>query len=209
MVLHASRRVRGRDPLRGVALLALVVLLTALTAPFVAYLLTSSKVRAGTSLGHLQVSQTANATDKSNLKLEQVDYSTPGAIAINLPTRLDDLLVWLYPWQIGNASQQLGLLGTVIVYPTLIWMVVLLYRSRGRIWACAGPLIYLAAFVLGGYSLSVGNAGTGFRYRTHVVAFGLAMIVVLRQRLLDEAVALVAERAPTARVATRPAPVTG
>ena len=39
---------------------------------------------------------------------------------------------------------------------------------RGEIFARAGPLVYLFFFLLIAYSLSTGNAGTGFRYRTHL-----------------------------------------
>jgi hypothetical protein len=34
------------------------------------------------------------------------------------------------------------------------------------------------------YSLSAGNAGTGFRYRTHLVVLAIAMLVVLREHVL-------------------------
>jgi hypothetical protein len=44
----------------------------------------------------------------------------------------------------------------------------------------AGPLVYPALFLLVAYSLSAGNAGTAFRYRTHLVAFLVAVLVVLR-----------------------------
>jgi hypothetical protein len=39
-------------------------------------------------------------------------------------------------------------------------------------------------FLLTAYSLSVGNAGTGFRYRTHIVELGIAVLVVLREHAL-------------------------
>ena len=52
-------------------------------------------------------------------------------------------------------------------------------RRRGEIFTRAGPLIYLAFFLLVVYSLSTGNAGTGFRYRTHLVAVAICIVVAL------------------------------
>jgi hypothetical protein len=36
-------------------------------------------------------------------------------------------------------------------------------------------------FILVAYALSAGNAGTGFRYRTHLVTLGIAMMAILRE----------------------------
>ena len=44
----------------------------------------------------------------------------------------------------------------------------------------AGPLLYVAAGLLVAYSLSAGNAGTAFRYRTHVVVVATAALVAVR-----------------------------
>ena len=57
----------------------------------------------------LQSSQDANVSDDANLALEEVDYSSREAVVANLPTRIRDVLLRPYPWQIDNASQQLGL----------------------------------------------------------------------------------------------------
>ncbi len=61
----------------------------------------------------LQSSQDANASDDANLALERVDYSSREAIVANLPSRVGDVLLRPYPWQIDNASQRLGLVGTM------------------------------------------------------------------------------------------------
>jgi hypothetical protein len=53
-------------------------------------------------------------------------------------------------------------------------------RAAGQITRRAGPLLYPALFLLVAYALSAGNAGTAFRYRTHLVAFMVALIAVLR-----------------------------
>jgi hypothetical protein len=39
-------------------------------------------------------------------------------------------------------------------------------------------------FLLIAYSLSAGNAGTGFRYRSHLVTLGIAAVVVLREHVV-------------------------
>jgi hypothetical protein len=45
--------------------------------------------------------------------------------------------------------------------------------------ALAAPILYPLFFLLIAYSLSVGNAGTGFRYRTHLVTLAVAAMAVL------------------------------
>ena len=45
----------------------------------------------------------------------------------------------------------------------------------------AGPLVYVGFFTLIAYSLSAGNAGTAFRYRMHIVALAICLLVVLRE----------------------------
>ena len=45
--------------------------------------------------------------------------------------------------------------------------------------ARAGPLIYLGFFLLFAYALSAGNAGTGFRYRTQIVAVLICILACL------------------------------
>jgi hypothetical protein len=42
-------------------------------------------------------------------------------------------------------------------------------------------VVYPALFLTIAYALSVGNAGTGYRYRTHLVVLGLATLVILRE----------------------------
>jgi hypothetical protein len=134
------------------------------------------------SLKSLQGSQTANATDQSNLKLEQVNYSTRADLIQNLPLRIRDVLVRPYPWQIGNTSQQLGVLGTLFGFAVLVLLLQALGRSWGSVMDRAGPFVYLGGFLLIAYALSVGNAGTGFRYRTHLLAIGICLLMVLRER---------------------------
>ncbi len=59
------------------------------------------------------------------------------------------------------------------------------WLSRGEILTLTAPILYPLLFLLVAYSLSAGNAGTGFRYRTHLVVLGVAMLVVLREHVLQ------------------------
>jgi hypothetical protein len=175
ITLHVGIRARGQAG-RSLALVAIVVMLGAISAPTVWEASTDESLEE-----NVQQSQEANAEDSSNLKLEQVDFSTRESIIVNLPQRISDVLTRPYPWQLGNASQQLGLLGTVFAF-TCFWLLLLeLWRARGQIMDRAGPLVYVGFFLLIAYSLSAGNAGTAFRYRTHVVALAFCLLVVLRE----------------------------
>jgi hypothetical protein len=55
------------------------------------------------------------------------------------------------------------------------------WASRGAVFGRAGPVLYPLFFLLVAYSLSVGNAGTGFRYRTHLVTLAVAAMAILRE----------------------------
>jgi hypothetical protein len=149
---------------------------------------------------NVQASQDANASDDSNLRLERVDFSTREAIIVNLPQRISDVLLRPYPWQLNNTSQQLGFLGTLVAFSCFFLLARELMRNRGRIMDRAGPVVYVAFFLLIAYSLSAGNAGTGFRYRTHVVAVALCALVVLW-------VMRTRDRTATERELERPKPV--
>ncbi len=174
VVLHASVRSRST---RSMALLAAGVLLAAAFVP-IAWNKSSHK-----SLRGLQASQNANAADtQANLSLERVDYSTRGKVVLNLPKRIRDLVLRPYPWQLQNTSQRLGLLGTLVMLGGLLLLAAGVVSGGHRIMQRAGPLIYPALFALAAYALSAGNAGTAFRYRTHVVALMLCVLVIMRER---------------------------
>jgi hypothetical protein len=110
-----------------------------------------------------------------------VDFSTPSAIVQNVPGRIRDLVLRPYPWQLQNMSQQLGALGTLVAYLVLVLLIRYAVVNGRRGIALIAPVLYPAGFLLLAYALSVGNAGTGFRYRTHLVLLGLAAAVVLRE----------------------------
>ncbi len=161
------------------------------------------------SLKVLQGSQTANAqaagTAGNNLALEQVNFSTRTAIITNLPRRIGDLLFRPWPWQIGDASQRLGVIGTLVAYAAMALLVLYGWRWRRQAFGLAAPLIYPLFFLLIAYSLSVGNAGTGFRYRSQLVVLMLATVVVLRERWLARARAPVQVRWSSPGPVPRPA----
>ena len=191
VLLHAA--LRGLDrPLRAMPAIYAVAIIAFLATPVV--LQASSKE----GLKPLQAAQDANAlgagqgtggSNTSNLALERVDLSTRGAIFESLPTRVRDLILRPYPWQLANSSQRLGALGTLLAYTLLLLLVRYAWLNRGAVFARAGPVLYPLLFMLVAYSLSVGNAGTGFRYRVHLVTLGIATMVILREHALALAVA--------------------
>ena len=174
IVLHAGLRAENRTAMRSLSLVALVVLFAAVAAPTVLSASTNESLEK-----NLQQSQEANASDNSNLKLEQVDFSTRGAIVVNLPRRIPDVLLRPFPWQLGNISQGIGLFGTIAAYLVFFFMIRAAIGRRGEIMTRAGPLIYLGFFLLIAYSLSAGNAGTAFRYRTQIIAVLICVFAAL------------------------------
>lgn len=184
LLLHAAVRHIDR-PLRAMPAIYAVAALTFVATPV---LLQLSSRR---SLQKLQISQNANASGSGeatggangdNLKLEQVNFSSRGAILKNLPKRMRDLILQPYPWQLGDTNQRFGAIGTLVAYAVLLLLIRYAWLSRGEVFARAGPLLYPLFFLLVAYSLSVGNAGTGFRYRTHLVTLAIAAMSVLRSR---------------------------
>jgi hypothetical protein len=173
-VLHAGLRAENRAAIRSLSLVAMVVLFGAVAAPTVLSASTNESLKK-----NLQASQEANSSDNSNLKLEQVDFSTRGAIVVNLPRRIPDVLFRPFPWQLGSLSQGIGIFGTIAAYLTFFFLIREGVRRRGEIMTRAGPLIYLGFFLLIAYSLSAGNAGTAFRYRTQIVAVLIAAFAAL------------------------------
>jgi hypothetical protein len=196
--LHA-----GLTRLHGLRALAVTVGMVAVIGAFVPIFLQKSSHE---SLKTLQASQDANAADrKANLSLERVDYSARGKIIINLPKRIADVITRPYLWQTQNASQQLGVIGTLAVLGSLFLLLGAIRRDRRAVMKRAGPLVYPGLLMLCAYALSAGNAGTAYRYRTHIMAIALALIVVLREhRREEESVAEVTEEPKWKKVRTAP-----
>jgi hypothetical protein len=183
VVLHSAIR-RREQALRAMPLVYLVILAGFVATP--AILQVTSKQ----SLTTLQQSQNANSsafgTEGNNLALESVDYSTRGKVFANLPKRIRDVLVRPYPWQVANPSQKLGAVGSLFALSCFFLLLLAVLRRRGEVMALAGPIIYPMVFLLIAYSLSAGNAGTGFRYRTHIVLLAVAVLVALREGVVRE-----------------------
>jgi hypothetical protein len=172
VILHAS--ITRHHGARSVVLAGTMVLLVAAFFPLV-WNASSHK-----NLQSLQQSQDANAADtQANLSLEHIDYSTRGKLITNLPKRVSDVILKPYPWQSQNLSQQLGILGTLVMLIAMGFFIVAVLRDGRGVMRRAAPLIYPAAFMLVAYSLSAGNAGTAYRYRTHLVGILLCLVVVL------------------------------
>jgi hypothetical protein len=186
VLLHSALRHMDR-PFRALPVVYAVVVAAMLITPVL--LQASSKK----NLQTLQLSQNANAigagegsggANGSNLALEQVNYSSRGQILQHLPQRMLDLITRPYPWQLGDSSQRFGAVGTLVCYVVLLLLVRYAWLSRGRVMARAAPLIYPMFFLLVAYSLSVGNAGTGFRYRTHLTLLAIALLAILREQAM-------------------------
>jgi hypothetical protein len=184
VLLHAALRSLDR-PLKAMPAVYAVVIAGFLATPT---LLAASSSK---NLQLLQQSQNANATgagegtggpNSDNLKLEQVDFSSRGKIIVNLPQRIRDLTLRPYPWQLGDNSQRFGAIGTLVAYVLFALLLLYGWRSRGQIFPRAGPVLYPLLFMIVAYSLAVGNAGTGFRYRTHLVTLAIAALAILREQ---------------------------
>jgi putative effector of murein hydrolase LrgA (UPF0299 family) len=196
MTAHAAlRQLGGR--LRSIPIIYAIAGAIFLAVPVLLQASSSQSLQAS-----LQPSQDENATSTvgngaengNNLALEQVDYSTRGAIITNLPQRMSDVLLKPYPWQVGDTGQMLGVLGSIVALTSMFLLVRFAVICRGQILRRAAPLIYPLFFMLIAYALSVGNAGTGFRYRTQLVTLIISTTVVLRSVAL-------AKRTSTARTA--------
>jgi hypothetical protein len=186
LVLHASMRQMGSQ-LRSLPSVYVVAIIAVVASPAVLKLTSQSSLEQ-----NLQASQDANTSalapvggvNSNNLKLERVDFSTRSDLVRNLPRRIRDVILRPYPWQVQNTSQRLGAIGTLVVLIALYLLFRYARRNRGQVLAVTAPIIYPGFALLAGYALSVGNAGTGFRYRTHLVLLGLAALIVLREHAL-------------------------
>ena len=116
-----------------------------------------------------------------------------------MPTKIRELLLQPYPWQVSNSSQMFGSVGTLVAYLVLLLLIRYAWLSRGHIFERAGPLIYPLLFEMLAYAVTVGNAGTGFRYRSHLVTLGICAVAVLRARVREQRVAATADAGLTGK----------
>ena len=131
-------------------------------------------------LVRLQVSQRANTNDPhSHLGLEPLDYSSRWDLIKNLPRRLFDVTVKPYVWQVANASQQLGVVGSLAALAGFLALLRLLLQGGRTALRRVAPLLYPGAFLYSAYAISAGNAGTSFRYRTAILVIVIAAVAVL------------------------------
>ncbi len=187
VLLHAALRRLDR-PVRAMPIVYAIVIIAFLATPTL-IAITSNK-----SLQTLQQAQnyttgtqavaSGPGSNGDNLALESVNFSTRGAVITSLPQRVFDLIFRPYLWQLHNPSQQLGAVGTLVALAGLFMMLRFAWRARGSVLALTAPILYPFLFLLIAYSLSAGNAGTGFRYRSHLVILGAAMLAVLREHAI-------------------------
>lgn len=180
MILHASLRHTERRGL-SLALIYAIMVSVLVAAP------TVLAFTGGKNLRKLQLSQAQNASGQgqthANLKLEAVNVSSRGAVITSLPTKIRELLLQPYPWQVSDSSQMFGAVGTLVAYTVLVLLIRYAWMSRGKIFGRAGPLLYPLLFEMVAYAITVGNAGTGFRYRSHLVTLGICALMVLREHV--------------------------
>ena len=173
LILHAGLRRSDERRLGRLALCATALAAVVVAAPRLAPLSSQE------NLERLQATQDANFRASGNLTLDPVDYSSRAGVVMNVPRRARDVLLRPYPWQLDNLSQQLGFIGTLAALLAFSVLLTELFRNAGRIAKHAAPLLYPAGFLLVAYSLSAGNAGTSFRYRTQLIALGIAALCAL------------------------------
>ena len=173
ITLHAVVRRQQRPALKRLAVVSAVVLV----APIVISLTDAESLE---RLDRRQEIQTELRPDQ-NLALDPVDFSSREGIITGLPQRIADVMLRPFPWQLANTKQRLGLIGTLVVLVFLALLVRELFRNRGRIMERAGPFVYIGLGLLIAYSLSAGNAGASYRYRTQIVAVGICLVLALLQ----------------------------
>lgn len=136
--------------------------------------------------GDLLLSNPEEQVSQNNLALESVDFSTKASVIKNLPRRINDVLLKPYPWQMQNVSQQLGGFGSLAALACFFMLIRYSLFLKQDLIRTSAPFLYPMTMLIIAYALSVGNAGTGFRYRTQIVTVGVALLVVLRQAVLDK-----------------------
>lgn len=169
LALHAARRHRDSPP-RARALVAGALAVGAAVGAYLA-------VHLPRILDALDEAQRRSEMDGGALGLEPVDLDTVPAVASALPGRVLDLLLRPFPWQLDGVDQQLGAGGTLVAYAVLATSIGLLLLRRAAA-ARAAPLLYVVGAQVVAYALVVGNAGTSYRYRIHVVALMLCVVAV-------------------------------
>jgi hypothetical protein len=183
ILLHSAVRRLDR-PLLALPIIYAILGAAIILTPTLLHI-TSNQSLAKLQSAQQYTTQTQATSGGDNLALEDVNFSTRGAVLANLPVRMLDLLVRPYPWQLADISQQLGAVSTLFTLGGIVLLLRYAWRARRGLFALIGPFLYPAFFLLAAYSLSAGNAGTGFRYRSHIVILIAAMLVVVREHVLQ------------------------
>jgi hypothetical protein len=120
-------------------------------------------------LAKLQAQLNAPYPGFSNLQLPHTSVLTSSGILHTVTTRSLDLVSRPYLWQLGSTAQKAGVLGTLIWYVLVVGVLVLAVKSGPRLSARAAPILFLVIAVAIGFSLTLVNAGEGFRHRINLV----------------------------------------
>jgi hypothetical protein len=188
VIFHASLRNIGRQQLRAIPLIYGVAAVALVGIP--AILNATSNQSLQQNLQPIQAAESVTGVSStqasgSHLALGAVNFSTRSAVLSNLPQRISDVLLHPYPWQAQDISQLLGALGSLVALAGFLLLLRYAFLIRGQVLRRAGPLLYPFVFLTIAYALATGNAGQGFRYRTHLVTLALAALVVLRVAVLQ------------------------
>jgi hypothetical protein len=187
VLLHAAIRNLNR-PIVAMPVIYAVAGIIAVATPTLLSVTSNKSLQQLQNAQNFTTGQQANTStggsNSDNLALEQVNFSTRGEVIKNLPQRMFDIIFRPYPWQLSNTSQQLGAIGTVIAVVGFFALLGFAWRARGDVLTLTAPILYPFLFLLVAYALSAGNAGTGFRYRSHLVLLGGAMLIILREHVL-------------------------
>ena len=105
-----------------------------------------------------------------------------------------------YPWQLHNPEPATRCSRLVRGARGPVHPAALRVARQRHVLSLTAPILYPFLFLLIAYSLSAGNAGTGFRYRTHLVLLGAAMLAVAPRA---------GHPGPRAEAAPNPAPPQG
>jgi NADH:ubiquinone oxidoreductase subunit 6 (subunit J) len=188
VVLHTALLNLGRGQLRALPVIYAVVAIALVGIPAILSATSSQSLQ-----NNLQPLQNAESTSGvtstqasgSHLALGPVNFSTRSAVVSNLPQRIRDVLLRPYPWQIRNISQLMGAVGSLVALAGFFLLIRYAFLIRGQVLRRAGPLLYPFLFLTIAYALATGNAGQGFRYRTHLVTLAVAALVVLRAAVIE------------------------
>jgi hypothetical protein len=128
-----------------------------------------------------------------SLGLGPATVTTSSGLAATVVVRSIDLLVRPFPWQVASTAQKVAVMGTLLWYVLIAFLVMLSFRTGLSI--RLAPVFLLAVCELIGFSLTLLNAGEGFRHRTNLILLVSVCIGVIGDRWLS------IRRTPTAVLA--------